>query len=77
MQNAGLSATDLVPKIATDTFFSNIETVSVNGVSAIPFTSEWNSEFGLTDVDLDDLTYEEAERYMPLAIDVATQKLSS
>ena len=77
MQNAGLSATDLVPKIATDTFFSNIETVSVNGVSAIPFTSEWNNEFGLTSIDLDNLTYEEAEQFMPLAVNVATKKLSS
>ena len=78
MKNAGLSATDLVPKIATDTFFSTITKLSVNGVSAIPFSEQYNNDFGLTnDIDLANLTYANAEKYMPLAISVATKHLSS
>jgi hypothetical protein len=38
MKNDGLLATDLVPKIATDTFFSTVTELSINGVSAIPFS---------------------------------------
>jgi hypothetical protein len=78
MENNGLSATDLVPKIATDTFFSDISAISVNGVSAMTFESlGLNDKLGLTATGNDYLTYEDAEKYMPLALNCATEKLSS
>jgi hypothetical protein len=72
----GLSATDLVPKIATDKFFSDVKEISVNGVSAIPFSELTNINLGLTAYENDYLTYTEAEQYMPLALSAAAATLS-
>jgi hypothetical protein len=76
MKNDGLSATDLVPKIATDTFFSTVTEVSVNGVSAIPFSELDNINLELSAYNNSYLTYAEAEQYMPLALSAATLALS-
>lgn len=73
MLNGGLSATDLVPYFATDSHFENVTSVAINGVSAIPFDDSMYLSVGLAAGDTD-MTYSDAERLMPIALSVATQK---
>ena len=77
MENGGLLATDLVPYIATDSHFENIQKITVNGVSAFEFTNEMNAALDLTAAVDGKMSYEDAEKYMPLALSVATSALSA
>lgn len=67
MSNGGLQASDMVPYFATDSYFSEITSISVNGVSSFAFTADAYTG----------LTYEQAESSIADALKYAEENLSN